>query len=228
MSSILAPALLLASALTSSAAIVWTGAADSNFYNTDNWDFSGSSVTAANFNASASIADNIVISNASSVSLGGLLTVANGFNLTLNSSSLTSTATNGFNGGADFGATVNVSLNGISSLNVQFISKGVNTYVSSGSTLSVRGTDKPINSDTGTTNVYLSPGASLNFANASVINNHSGYHRNLIFNSATGNTLSGSPADFNPSTGATITAIPEPSFTLLGALGLLAFARRRR
>lgn len=216
--------LLFAAATSAPAAIVWVGGTDTNFYTASNWDFSGSSVTEVEFNASSTIADSIIMENAIGISLDGAVSIVDGFSLSLNNSSLTSTGGNGLNGGASGGATVNVNLSGTSSLSLQFINNGVFVNVGGTSTLSLRGTGNPINTENGNSRVNLDPGGSLVFANTTEY----GEHRGKIFNTATGRTLSSGPEDFNPATGNIITAIPEPSFILIGGLGFLGLLRRRR
>lgn len=216
--------LLLAAVTCSHAAIVWVGGTDTNFYTTSNWDFSGSTVTAAEFNASSTIADSIVMENVTGISLNGALSILDGFSLSLTNSSLTSSGSNGLNGGAAGGATVNVNLVGTSSLSLQFINNGVFVNVGGSSSLSLRGTGNPINTENGNSRINLDPGASVIFANATEY----GEHRGKIFNTTTGRSLSSGPEDFSPSTGNIITAVPEPSSILLGGLGILALLRRRR
>lgn len=227
MKQLLTLGLLLAAASSAPAAIVWVGGAGTNFYTTANWDFSGSSVTAAGFTAGASINDNLVMSNASGISLNGNLTIGDGFSFTLTNSSVVSTGSEGFNGGASNGSTVTINLNGSSSLSVQFITNGTFANVSNGSTLTLRGAGDPLNSSVGVSRVTLAPGGSLVFNGAGEYSEHAAE----IFHSVTGNTLATTPSDFNPASGSTITAIapiPEPSVAIFGGLGLIGLLRRRR
>lgn len=207
------------------ASILWIGGTDTNFYTTANWDFSGSSFSAANFTAANTITDSLVINGATGLSLNGTLTLADSVTLTLTNATLSSSGTFGINGVNDAGNLYsNLILTGSSSLSTQFIAVGMSASVGTGSTLILRGTGDPINSQTEPSRVLLSPGGSVNFANSAEYVDHI----TEIFNTQSGNSLSATPADFLPSTGATITAVPEPMSAALGALGLLGLLRRRR
>lgn len=217
---------LLAGAPHASAVITWIGGTDSNFYTTANWDFSSSSFSPVNFTAANTITDSMLIDGAAGVSLNGLLTIADNVTLTLNNATVTSSAANGIRGVNDVSDVFSlIALSGTSSLNVQFIDIGVSVTVGDGSTLTLRGTGDPLNSQTEPSRVVLAPGGSLTFATATEYTEHTAE----IFNSATGNNLATAPGDFSPNSGATITAaVPEPSSALLGVLGSLALFRRRR
>lgn len=222
---LLLPLALLLSMGTAQSMIVWIGGTDTNFFTTANWDFSGSSVLPANFTTASTIGDSLMISNASGLSLNGTLTLGDGMSLTLTNASLTSTGTFGINGNNDAGNVFStLALDATSSLSTQFIAVGINAIVGAGSTLTLRGTGDPINSQTETSRVQLASGGSLIFANGTEYSEHV----TEIFNATTGNSLSSTPTDFSPASGATITAVPEPTSAVLGLLELLGLLRRRR
>jgi len=206
-------------------AIVWTGATDSNFFTATNWDFSGSTFSAANFTTANTITDSLVISGATGISLGSTLTLGDGVTLSLTNSSLTTTGAVGINGTNDAGDAFSyISLSGSSTLSSQFVAVGLDVTVGNGSSLVLRGTGDPVNSQTEATRVTLLPGGSLTFANATEYIEHIAE----IFNASSGNSLATAPGDFSPASGATITAVPEPAALSLGALGLFTLIRRRR
>lgn len=221
---LLLPLALFLVPASASASIVWIGGTDTNFFTTANWDFSGSSFTPANFTTANTITDSLVISGATGLSLNGNLTLGDGVTLSLTNTSLTSTGTFGINGVNDAGNVFsNITLSG-STLSAQFINIGLSASVGTGSTLTLRGTGDPLNSQTEPSRVMLSPGGSVSFASAGEYTEH----LTEIFNAQTGNSLSTTPGDFQPATGATITAVPEPMSATFGALGLLGLLRRRR
>lgn len=221
----LLPLALLLTMGSARASIVWIGGTDANFYTTANWDFSGSSVLPANFTAASTISDSLVINGATGLSINGTLTLADSVTLSLTNSSLSSSGTFGINGTNDVGNVFsNIVLSGTSSLSTQFISVGISASVGNGSTLTLRGTGDPLNSQTEPSQVLLAPGGSISFTTATEYTEHVAE----IFNSTTGNTLGTTPGDFSPATGATITAVPEPAAAVLGTLGLLGLLRRRR
>lgn len=216
---------LLLALSSAQGAIVWVGGTDSNFFTATNWDFSGSSFSPANFTTANTITDSLDISGATGITLGATLVLADGVTLSLTNSSLTTTGAVGINGTNDAGDVFShIVLSGTSTLSSQFVAIGLNVTVGNGSSLVLRGTGDPLNSQTEVSRVNLQPGGSLTFANATEYNEHTAE----IFNASSGNSLATTPGDFSPATGATITAVPEPASLTLGAFGLLALIRRRR
>ena len=220
-------AITAATVCSSHAAVVWTGAADTDIFNDANWDFSGSGVSTISSNTS--IADDVLIAN-------GNVTIPNqagqvrfqigdGFSLTVDNSTLAPVG--GGNDGVggmpgSTGVTVNV-ING-SNFNPFFVVNQVQVNIDASSSATFGGGGNPINLST----IDLSPGGTLAFLleDPTEFTNE---HLSKL-------TVNGQPAVDGVNiqiaaagSGSVITVIPEPATaTLAGLAGLGLLLRRRR
>ncbi|WP_145283568.1 PEP-CTERM sorting domain-containing protein [Pirellulimonas nuda] len=235
----------LAFSTASWGAVIWTGtgANPNDLFGDDNYDFSGSSVIAINESVTtglpevlvdAPVLDNVTFTNATinaAFATGfGQFRLGNGFQATLDNSSITSTTNGGIAGQIAPGtATFNV-LNG-SNLNMQFVTAAV-VNVDSTSTLRFRGGGDPINSVDQPAFVNLAPGARLTLPSVAEFTEQG----NSIFVNGVpfsdGSTiLNPGILSFNGTTGTAIAPVPEPSSAaLLVGLSLAAacVARSKR
>ncbi|QDU88540.1 hypothetical protein Pla175_19180 [Pirellulimonas nuda] len=161
------------------ALVVWTGAGanPNDLFGDDNYDFSGSSISAINETVTtglpevlvdAPVLDNVTFFNATIdaayASGFGQFRLGNGFNLTLSNTSITSTTNGGIAGQIAPGTAMFNLLSG-SNLNMQFVTGAV-VNVDGTSTLRFRGGGDPINSVDQPARVNLAPGAMLTLASA--------------------------------------------------------------
>lgn len=234
-----ASACLLA-ASASQAALVWTGAGDGvSLYQEANWlDDNGAVPSSGEIDGNTPV----------TATTGGLIEISSGigtpnnwgptFNIGANDlnvgggKNLTSSATNGLVS-ADDGLLQSVNISGASTVNVQFLNR-LTVSVDEASTLRLRGGGNPIN---GGSTIFLADISSSVIFNdedfAAFESEHLGKFSTLFGPGVLGAT----PDVFEPgdtlilSTVAgntVVNAIPEPSLTLLGSLGLLGILRRRR
>lgn len=222
---ILKGSLILVTCLSCQGVITWTGGGtNDDFYDTANWDFSGS--------GSASVSeptdDDIIISDATINEPSGAFTnldIGDGFSVTLSATSFTFTNNNGFTGVNDAGDAVStLNILGGSSMNAQFASVGIEINVDSTSSLTFRGGGDPINSQTEKTTIVLQPGAQLTLPTVAEFTEQGA---DIVVG---GITFAEDPSilTFSGTTATAIAAVPEPSSSLLAALGLLGLTIRRR
>lgn len=218
--------LALAGTISSQAAIIWTGATNSDSFEDLNWDFAGSGVTAVD--ANVSIADNVTITGANvvipDVAAQGRFQVGNGFTLTLDNATL-GAANNDGAGGEPSGTGIIVNVTNNSQFNPFFVVNNVAVDIDGTSSATFGGGGNPINIAT----VNLTAGAFLAFNNETPAA-FTTEHLSKV-------TVDGAPAvdgvnimieAFNGASGSRVTVIPEPTSTLLITLGGLAFVVRRR
>lgn len=217
-----------AAALTSHAAIVWTGGTSTDPFDDSNWDFSASSVTAVDFNVS--VADDIEITNSTLEipNLGGQvrLQIGDGFTMTLDNSilGLVSGGNDG-TGGAPGSTGVSINLTNGSQLNTFFITNAIALDIDGTSSATLGGGGGPINGST----VNLTAGSILAFlAETPAAFNAEHLGKVTVNGVAAVEGVNISIDPFNGAAGSIITVIPEPTISLLGGLGLLALLRRRR
>jgi hypothetical protein len=218
--------LLAVSILASPAAVIWTGATSSDVFDDSNWDFSGSIESAVDFNVS--VLDDVTILNGNAeiadVAAQGRFQIGNGFTLTLDNSILGAANNDGAGGEpSGTGITINV-ING-SQFNPFFVVNNVAVNIDGTSSATFGGGGNPINIAT----IDLKSGSVLAFL-AETPAAFTAEHLSKV-------TVYGAPAvdgvnivieAFNGASGSRVTAIPEPTSTLLVALGGLAFVVRRR
>jgi len=213
----------------SQAAVVWTGATSTDPFDDSNWDFSGSGVSAVD--ANVSVADDISIVNGSIEipNLGGQqrLQIGNGFTMTLDNATLGLVAGGNDGTGGQPGSTgVSINLTNGSQFNPFFIVNAVSLDIDGTSSATFGGGGNPVNIST----INLTFGSTLSFR-AETPAAFRGEHLGKI-------TVNGVPAvdgvnieiaPFNGASGSLITAIPEPSSTvLLGFAGIALVFRRRK
>ena len=219
----------LAATSTSQAVIVWTGGGNTaDFYDSANWDFSGSAETAMPIgggNPSAATADDLVIAGATLNETSGAFTnieIGDGLSVTLNGTAFTFANGNGFTGlndAADVLSTVNL-ING-SSLNTQFSAIGITLNVDSTSSLIFRGGGDPINSQIEKTTVILAPGARLTLPTVAEFTEQGA-------DIEVGGVSFAADPSILSFDGTTATAVPEPSSMALVLLAAMSLTRRRR
>ena len=209
-------ALTCASSLTvANAAIVWTGALDSDLTNDGNWDFTSSGLASVTGITNATLADDIVFTNAGTAAVVGELTgqpswgVGSGFGITIDNTFVDTTNNDGIRGD-----TIDI-VNG-GSLRIFFA--GVDLNVDSSSSINLLGGGDPL---PGSAALNLSAGAQVTLASRSEFDQQGAQ----IFVNGVSFTSDNSILNF---TGASAVAVPEPSAAALLGLGGLALILRRR
>ncbi|MDB4143594.1 PEP-CTERM sorting domain-containing protein [Akkermansiaceae bacterium] len=219
---LLSISLFAGAALTSQAAVVWTGgAATDDFYDAANWDFSASSSTVVTSPTDDDITITGATINEPSAAFSNL-PIGDTLSVTLDGTSFTFTNSNGFTGVNDAGdVTSTVNMLGGSSMSAQFASVGITVNVDGTSSLTFRGGGDAINSQTEKTTINLSLGAQLTLPTvaefteqgADIVVNGVSFADDTSILSFSGNTA---------------TAVPEPTSALLSSLAALGLLRRRR
>ncbi|WP_425399017.1 PEP-CTERM sorting domain-containing protein [Aeoliella sp.] len=156
------------------AVISWTGGGldPSLVFAEDNYDLSGSTVTAIDPNVA--VFDDVVFSGANISASdfgGGALQIGDSYSLSLNSTTFVTDATGGISGVAG-GTTSAVHLSNGSSLSTQFATVGLTVNVDATSAITFRGGGDPINSQTSPTQVHLTPGATITMASDTEFSEH--------------------------------------------------------
>lgn len=141
--------------------------------------------------------------------------------VTINGGVLRSNSTGGFTTAAGL-TTIAVSNGG--SLDLQFISGGWLLTLDSSSSANLKGGGNPLNNG----DVELAPGAVVSFTAETPGAFTSEHLSKFTVNGATAEIGTNLQVISDGGTGAIVTAIPEPSSLLLGALGLISLVRRKR
>lgn len=225
---------MVACSTVSNGAVVWTGSGSNpnDLFGDDNYDFSGSSISAIDESVTtgvpevlvdAPVLDDVTFSGATisaAFATGfGQFRLGNGFQATLDNSSITSTTNGGIAGQVGPGAAVFNVLNG-SNLNMQFVTGAV-VNVDGTSKLRFRGGGDPINSTDQPALVNLAPGAMLTLASVAEFTEQG----DSIFVNGVSFAANPNILTFDGTTG---TAVPEPSSVLLlVGVGLAAAAVRQ-
>ena len=229
---------LLAAALSSQAAVVWTGATDNDFFNDANWDFSGAVNGTTAIDPTTIINEDLTVTGATvsgTVAGFGFFAIGDGFSITLDNSSLTMTGSGGIQGSDDGAGAARtnapslVNLTNGSDLNIQFFSVGVDINIDGTSSLNIRGGGDGLNSQTELSRVLLEEGGQF------TLPTRAAFDEQVTANNGAGNIVVGgvdattaNMDDLFTFAGGTGTATPEPSSTALLGLGGLALILRRR
>jgi hypothetical protein len=216
---------LSASVIASHATVVWTGAANTDFYNDANWDFSGAVNGTTAINPSTDINEDLSISGAAGLTGVGRLDLGAGYSITLtNSSFAPSSGVNGVVDGDPSNSVLNV-LAG-SAMTSTWLTEGMTLNVDGTSSYTLRGAGDPINSQSEKTTINIAPGATLTLASVAefteqgldIMVNGVSFAADTNILTFSGNTATAVGA-----------AIPEPSgVTLIGLAGLAMILRRRK
>ena len=229
---------LLAAALSSQAAVVWTGATDNDFFNDANWDFSGAVNGTTAIDPTTTINEDLTITGATvtgATASFGYFSIGDGFGLTLDNTSLTISGSGGARGvddGAGSGRTnapSSINLTNGSSLSLQYVSVGVDINVDGTSDVRIRGGGDGINSQTELSRIILDEGGQLRLTTRAEFDEQvtaSSGAGNIVVNGV--NATVANMDDLFTFSGGTGTATPEPSSTALLGLGGLALILRRR
>lgn len=216
---------LSATFIASHATVVWTGAANTDFYNDANWDFSGAVNGTTAINPSTDINENLTVNGAAGLTGAGRLDLGAGYSITLTNSSFAPTS--GVNGVVD-GNPNNSVLNvlGGSAMTSTWLTEGMTLNVDGTSSYTLRGAGDPINSQSEKTTINLTPGAQLTLASVAEFTEQGA---DIMVNGvsfATDNSI----LTFSGNTATAVgTAIPEPSgIALIGLAGLAMILRRRK
>ncbi|MGJ8695577.1 MAG: PEP-CTERM sorting domain-containing protein [Verrucomicrobiaceae bacterium] len=215
--------ILSVSVITSQAVVVWTGASDSDFFNDANWDFTGAVNGTSTIDPSVDINEDLTVTGASGLTGTGRLDLGGGYSITLNNSSFApSSGVNGFVDGDPTNSVLNIL--GGSSMTSTWLTEGLTLNVDGTSSYTLRGAGDPINSQTETTRVNLSPGAMLTLSSVAEFTEQGAD----IFVNGVSFASDPSILSFSGNTG-TAQAIPEPSGSVLvGLAGLAVILRRRK
>jgi len=224
--------IFLLSSLVSNAAVTWTGNAGTDIF--DGGNYSG---LADGFvlGPNVTVEDDITFSNATvtipQVSAQQRFQVASGFTMTVDGSnfSLSGGSNDGIGGvpgsrlpAGPAGPTLNI-ING-SSLEAFFIVNGVQMNVDGTSSVTLGGGGNPVN----ISSINLDTGATLSFTRETIAQFNTEHLSKITINGTAAQEGLNFTIDALGAGGSTITAIPEPSAGLLGAIGCIIFVLRRR
>lgn len=224
--------IFLLSSLVSNAAVTWTGNAGTDIF--DGGNYSG---LADGFvlGPNVTVEDDITFSNATvtipQVSAQQRFQVASGFTMTVDGSnfSLSGGSNDGIGGvpgsrlpAGPAGPTLNI-ING-SSLEAFFIVNGVQMNVDGTSSVTLGGAGNPVN----ISSINLDTGATLSFTRETIAQFNTEHLSKITINGTAAQEGLNFTIDALGAGGSTITAIPEPSAGLLGAIGCIIFVLRRR
>lgn len=216
---------LSATFIASHATVVWTGAANTDFYNDANWDFSGAVNGTTAINPSTDINENLTVNGAAGLTGAGRLDLGAGYSITLtNSSFAPNSGVNGVVDGNPNNSVLNVL--GGSAMTSTWLTEGMTLNVDGTSSYTLRGAGDPINSQSEKTTINLTPGAQLTLASVAEFTEQGA---DIMVNGvsfATDNSI----LTFSGNTATAVgTAIPEPSgIALIGLTGLAMILRRRK
>ena len=223
---------LFLASLLSNAAVTWTGNAGTNIF--DGGNYSG---LANGFvlGPNVTVEDDITFSNATvtipQVSAQQRFQVASGFTMTVDGSnfSLSGGSNDGIGGvpgsrlpAGPAGPTLNI-ING-SSLEAFFIVNGVQLNVDGTSSVTLGGGGNPVN----ISSINLDTGATLSFTRETIAQFNAEHLSKITINGVGAQEGLNFTIDALGAGGSTITAIPEPSISLFGAIGCIVLLMRRR
>ena len=216
---------LSATFIASHATVVWTGAANTDFYNDANWDFSGAVNGTTAINPSTDINENLTVNGAAGLTGAGRLDLGAGYSITLtNSSFAPNSGVNGVVDGNPNNSVLNVL--GGSAMTSTWLTEGMTLNVDGTSSYTLRGAGDPINSQSEKTTINLTPGAQLTLASVAEFTEQGA---DIMVNGvsfATDNSI----LTFSGNTATAVgTVIPEQSgIALIGVAGLAMILRRRK
>jgi hypothetical protein len=225
-------AFLFLSSFLSNAAVTWTGNAGTDIFDGGNYSGLADGFT---LGPNVTVEDDITFSNATvtipQVSAQQRFQVASGFTMTVDGSnfSLSGGSNDGIGGApgsrlpaGPAGPTINI-ING-SSLEAFFIVNGVQINVDGTSSVTLGGAGNPVN----ISSINLDTGATLSFTRETIAQFNTEHLSKITINGTAAQEGLNFTIDALGAGGSTITAIPEPSAGLLGAIGCIIFVLRRR
>ena len=226
-------AFLFLSSFLSNAAVTWTGNAGTDIF--DGGNYSG---LADGFvlGPNVTVEDDVIFGGAPvtipQVSAQQRFQVASGFTMTVDGGSnfsLSGGSNDGIGGvpgsklpAGPAGPTLNI-ING-SSLEAFFIVNGVQMNVDATSSATLGGGGNPVN----LSSINLETGATLSFTRETIAQFNAEHLSKITINGVAAQEGLNFTIDALGAGGSTITAIPEPSAGLLGAIGCIIFVLRRR
>ena len=213
-------------------AVTWTGNVGTDIFDGSNYSGLPNSLV---LGPNVTVEDDITFSNATvtipQVSAQQRFQVASGFTMTVDGSnfSLTGGSNDGIGGvpgsklpAGPAGPTLNI-ING-SSLEAFFIVNGVQMYVDGTSSVTLGGGGNPVN----ISSIDLDTGATLSFTRETIAQFNAEHLSKITINGTAAQEGLNFTIDALGAAGSTITAIPEPSAGLLGAIGCIVLLLRRR
>jgi hypothetical protein len=214
------------------AAVIWTGDSNSDIFDGANYNGLPGGLE---LGPNVTISDNVTFNNATvtipQVTGQQRLQVGSGFVVTVNGSniSLSGGSNDGFGGApgsslpnGNAGPTLDII--GGSQFEAFFIVNGVNMNVDGTSSATLAGAGNPLNIST----INLETGATLSFTRETIPQFNTEHLSKLTINGLAAQEGVNYTIDALGTTGSIITAIPEPSVTLFGALGCALLLLRRR
>ncbi len=213
-------------------AVTWTGNVGTDIFDGSNYSGLPNGLV---LGPNVTVEDDITFSNATvtipQVSAQQRFQVASGFTMTVDGSnfSLTGGSNDGIGGvpgsklpAGPAGPTLNI-ING-SSLEAFFIVNGVQMYVDGTSSVTLGGGGNPVN----ISSIDLDTGATLSFTRETIAQFNAEHLSKITINGTVAQEGLNFTIDALGAAGSTITAIPEPSAGLLGAIGCIVLLLRRR
>ncbi|MFL2479891.1 MAG: hypothetical protein ACJ0K4_10090 [Verrucomicrobiales bacterium] len=213
-------------------AVTWTGNVGTDIFDGSNYSGLPNGLV---LGPNVTVEDDITFSNATvtipQVSAQQRFQVASGFTMTVDGSnfSLTGGSNDGIGGvpgsklpAGPAGPTLNI-ING-SSLEAFFIVNGVQMYVDGTSSVTLGGGGNPVN----ISSIDLDTGATLSFTRETIAQFNAEHLSKITINGTAAQEGLNFTIDALGAAGSTITAIPEPSAGLLGAIGCIVLLLRRR
>ena len=213
-------------------AVTWTGNVGTDIFDGSNYSGLPNGLV---LGPNVTVEDDITFSNATvtipQVSAQQRFQVARGFAMTVDGSnfSLTGGSNDGIGGvpgsklpAGPAGPTLNI-ING-SSLEAFFIVNGVQMYVDGTSSVTLGGGGNPVN----ISSIDLDTGATLSFTRETIAQFNAEHLSKITINGTAAQEGLNFTIDALGAAGSTITAIPEPSAGLLGAIGCIVLLLRRR
>ena len=212
--------------------MTWTGNVGTDIFDGSNYSGLPNGLV---LGPNVTVEDDITFSNATvtipQVSAQQRFQVASGFTMTVDGSnfSLTGGSNDGIGGvpgsklpAGPAGPTLNI-ING-SSLEAFFIVNGVQMYVDGTSSVTLGGGGNPVN----ISSIDLDTGATLSFTRETIAQFNAEHLSKITINGTAAQEGLNFTIDALGAAGSTITAIPEPSAGLLGAIGCIVLLLRRR